>query len=138
MTLTESERKARAVEASRRWAEANRERVRANAAAYRARDPERTERIQRNSKMKAKYGITLDDYEAMLETQDGHCAICPATTPGRANRRYLYVDHDHETGAVRGLLCGNCNDGLGRFIDDIDLLTSAIMYLMQHQTDGED
>lgn len=137
MVLSETERKARAVEASRRWAAANRGRVRAAAAAYRERHPDRVERTQRDSKFRTKYGITLDQYEEMLEAQDGHCAICPATTPGRANRKYLYVDHDHETGKVRGLLCGNCNDGLGRFIDDIDLLASAIMYLMQHD-DGED
>lgn len=48
------------------------------------------------------------EYEAMLAAQDGHCALCPATP----KTRRLHVDHDHKTGAVRGLLCYRCNNAL--------------------------
>jgi hypothetical protein len=84
--------------------------------------------------MRENYGITLDEYEGMLARQGGHCAICPSTLPGRSGRKYLYVDHCHDTGRVRGLLCGNCNDGVGRFRDNPELLRAAIRYL----DDGED
>jgi hypothetical protein len=56
-----------------------------------------------------RYGITLENYEAMLEAQDGGCYICG--NPPNAKR--LHVDHCHETGAVRGLLCAGCNRTLG-------------------------
>ena len=60
-----------------------------------------------------KYGIRLEDYERMLEAQGGVCAICaepPAKT--RKNKGYLDVDHDHSSGATRGLLCHRCNQGM--------------------------
>lgn len=78
----------------------------------------------RIAKFKA-YGITPAIYEAMLEAQGGVCAIC-GDLPGD---RELAVDHDHETGAVRGLLCTRCNPALGMLRDDVDLLARAIKYL---------
>ncbi len=61
-----------------------------------------------------RYGITVEQYDAMLRQQNGLCAIC-----GRAPKRFrLAVDHDHETGEIRGLLCTRCNLGLGWFRDD--------------------
>lgn len=77
--------------------------------------------------MRSRYGITLDDYERMLEEQDGGCAIC-----GRETDYPLYVDHCHEGGRVRGLLCATCNSGIGKFLDDPDLLVAAAAYLIQH------
>jgi hypothetical protein len=72
------------------------------------------------------YGITLDDYQQMRDAQHNACAICQR----EADAPYeLHIDHDHDTGAVRGLLCGPCNQGLGRFRDDRGLLTAAIGYL---------
>lgn len=61
----------------------------------------------KNSNLKAKYGKTLEWYNAQLTSQGGHCAICPATVPG--GRGGWKVDHDHVTGRVRGLLCDLCN-----------------------------
>lgn len=71
------------------------------------------------------YGITLEQYEAMLEAQDGVCKIC-GSPPGR---KRLHVDHCHVTKVVRGLLCSPCNTALGAFKDDEELLERAIAYL---------
>lgn len=77
-----------------------------------------------------KYGLTIEEYEALYEAQDGVCAICkcPPEEAGRWER--LMVDHDHETQEVRGLLCQNCNSGLGHFRDDPELLRRAVLYLL--------
>jgi len=71
------------------------------------------------------YGVTLATYTAMLAEQGGVCAICGQ--PER--RRSLCVDHDHETGLVRSLLCDDCNQGVGRFKDNPDLLRKAAAYM---------
>lgn len=73
------------------------------------------------------YGITPDDYVTLFRAQEGACAIChkPETVEGRS----LAVDHDHETGEVRGLLCFRCNTALGKFNDDPQLLRAAAAYL---------
>jgi len=71
------------------------------------------------------YGITLEDYNSMLFKQNGLCAICYQESVNKLHA----VDHDHSSGAVRGLLCHNCNRGLGMFKDNTDFLQSAIMYL---------
>ena len=73
-----------------------------------------------------KYGITVEDYNYKLEQQQGGCAIC---FKNNANGRRLSVDHNRDTGAVRGLLCGRCNIGLGQFGDNVDNLEAAIDYL---------
>ena len=70
-----------------------------------------------------KYGITAEEHTALLERQSGVCAICQ-----QPDKR-LGVDHAHETGVVRGLLCNNCNNGLGRFFNDPERLAQAIRYL---------
>ena len=75
------------------------------------------------------YGITLENYQAMLDAQGAVCAICqqPETSIHRDGKVYvLAVDHDHVTGAVRGLLCKACNRGLADFHDDQKRITSAL------------
>lgn len=67
---------------------------------------------RRNSHLRKKYGISLEDYDAMHDEQRGVCAICGNE---ESQNRHLSVDHDHETGRVRGLLCGSCNTKLGWF-----------------------
>lgn len=85
----------------------------------------------RNNILKHHYGITLDEYEEMMRDQGGLCAICGGV--GRTDRDSpLDVDHNHETGDVRALLCVNCNHGLGKFKDDIERLEKAIAYLREH------
>jgi hypothetical protein len=71
----------------------------------------RSYEYRRNSFLKTKYGITLDDYKKMLEDQNGLCLICGIDTP-RGNKSW-HVDHCHKTGKVRGLLCNYCNPRLG-------------------------
>ena len=74
------------------------------------------------SKLK-KYGLTWDDYQRMIATQEGRCLICQ-------REARLYVDHDHETTKVRGLLCGSCNSGIGYMGDSIANVRRALEYLL--------
>ena len=79
------------------------------------------------------YGITVEQYGIMLVAQGSVCAICRQPEPAIDHRtgdvRRLSVDHCHDTGAVRGLLCTLCNQGIGQFKNDPELLRSAIRYL---------
>lgn len=78
--------------------------------------------------LKACYGMSLEEFNDIMINQKGLCAICRQPQV-HGKRRRLYVDHDHKTGAIRGLLCCNCNSGIGRFSDDPHLLNRAIKYL---------
>ncbi len=77
-----------------------------------------------------KYGITIEQYDELLASQGGCCAIC-----GREPRPdiSLHLDHDHESGQLRGILCFRCNNALGDFDDDLTLLRGAIRYLESFQ-----
>lgn len=100
---------------------------------------ERAARSKRSAHLKWRFGITLDEYEAMLEVQDYRCAICRRHQDDFANR--FAVDHDHSCcpgktscgKCVRSLLCLPCNAGLGSFHDDLAMLDAAKAYLKQHQ-----
>ncbi len=103
-------------------------------------EPEKFEKYKakrRNGRMFRRFGITVEQYNLMHDEQNGLCAICqqPETTVhNMANiTQLLAIDHDHETGKVRGLLCRACNQGLGCFREDIGNLTRAIEYLRKHQ-----
>ena len=95
----------------------------------RASDPE----FQFKSSLKRHYGITLEDYYEMYENQNGVCAICKGneiTVDKRTKKvRRLSVDHCHDTGKIRGLLCTGCNTGIGCLQHSIQHLQSAIDYL---------
>ena len=77
--------------------------------------------------LRATFGLTQSDYEAMLTVQDGVCAIC--RRPGEQSYKGLHIDHDHESGRVRGLLCHRCNMALGLLGDSVTVLAEAIAYL---------
>ncbi len=82
---------------------------------------------ERNRHYKRTYGITVDDYNRMFEEQQGVCKIC--SLPANHNSNHLCIDHDHDTGQVRALLCDTCNRGLGYFKDDSRLIEKAAEYL---------
>ena len=82
---------------------------------------------RKNRKLIKEFGITLSEYLDMCKAQDGKCFICQLIPRGR--RKVLFVDHDHKTGKVRGLLCYKCNMGLGYFKDSAISLRRAISYL---------
>lgn len=81
----------------------------------------------RKSYMKSEWGMTPEDYHRMLSGQGGGCAICGTFDPRGRGR--FHVDHDHATGRIRGLLCNECNFGLGKFGDNPELLRRALAYL---------
>lgn len=112
--------------ANKRWYQENREQV---LAAYRERgrsDPNYRQRRKEYSRRRQieQYGITGDEYAAMLLRQGG-CAICGETR----HRKQMHIDHDHSTGQVRGILCFKCNVGLGNFGDSAENLRAALAYL---------
>ena len=76
--------------------------------------------------MKRKYGITIADYDRLFDEQQGVCAICGQPRPGE---RTLHIDHDHETGVIRGLLCFRCNNALGDVREEYELFQRAADYL---------
>lgn len=90
-------------------------------------------RCHRDSWLKRKYGITSQDYNAIYEKQGGVCAICGGTQ-SHSKRKYLEIDHDHDTGKIRALLCLNCNTTLGLVKESTEILEKAIGYLKTHKT----
>ena len=109
---------------TRKWSQKNNVKVNSkNKDYYHSLTPE--QKILRNRRQQVSlYGLTLENYDAMLEKQNGVCAICSQKTPGN-----LHIDHNHQTNEVRGLLCGKCNRAIGLLNDDVSLFTKAITYL---------
>ncbi len=105
----------------RRWQQENKEHLHAYRRDYR----QRRKVEERNAYLLRNFGITNLDYDEILGKQGSGCAIC-----GRPPRRIsLHVDHDPESGAVRGLLCVGCNNALGQFRDSTELLARASSYV---------
>lgn len=102
------------------WSKKNRTTVTAKQKLYRKENSDK----YRDSIYKSKYGITLNDYNKMLEIQENKCSIC-----NKISDTLLYVDHCHKTKIVRGLLCNSCNKALGLFYDSLDTIRSAVKYL---------
>lgn len=76
------------------------------------------------------YGLSLKEYDLLLEQQEGKCAICGTDDPkGQSKAGRFYVDHNHTTGEVRGLLCNDCNTGIGLLKDNPEVLLKAALYL---------
>jgi len=95
----------------------------------------RYKELSRNVHLKRTYGLTLQEYEEMFLQQKGLCAICRQGEVISSNGNEidnLCVDHCHDTGQVRSLLCKSCNSGLGYFKDNVLLLESAVGYLQTH------
>lgn len=102
--------------------------------AHRAENPD----VYRNHALKRNFGIDLADYQRMFVEQGGVCAVCsrPETEKRQGKTKWLAVDHNHETGEVRGLLCTRCNKAIGEMRDDPNLLRNAATYLEQHAADA--
>lgn len=111
----------------RLWKKQNPDKVRGYSRQAYTKNPLRVRNIQ----LKRKFGIDLATYETMRDAQDNRCAVCHCDTPG--GKGDWHVDHDHSTGHVRGLLCQNCNIGLGNFQDSPRFLAAAIKYLQKHK-----
>lgn len=106
---------------------------------YRNTNEDRFRKVARKKQLKHKYGMSEEDYHAMLLSQGGGCAICKTLNPHgegstASHLQHFAVDHDHATGKVRGLLCNACNRGLGFLQDSIPILISSIMYLEKSAT----
>lgn len=82
-------------------------------------------------RLKTMYGLEYDEYMAMLQQQNRQCKICNKDLGD--NTKHIHVDHCHVNGHVRGILCHNCNKGLGNFMDDIDLMLKAVEYLKENK-----
>ena len=121
----------------KKWRDANPDKVKANVKKWRSENPDKLRQINReytakwraenpdrweDIRRRTKYGMEPEEFQAMKEKQNEACAIC-------LQRKKLSVDHDHQTGRVRGLLCTNCNTALGKLHDNSDNLRRAADYL---------
>lgn len=109
---------------AQQWRLDNPDRYAANQAEFRSSG--RKALADRKSHLKRRFGMTPEQYDAMLVEQGGGCAIC--RRPPRSDIS-LHVDHDHSTGRIRGILCFRCNNSLGDLEDDPMLLRAALRYL---------
>ncbi len=79
--------------------------------------------------IKIRYGVSIEDYDAMLKKQKNKCAICESTSNNRKRAERFCIDHCHSTGKIRGLLCHNCNVLLGKLKDSIAMCKKVVIYL---------
>lgn len=97
---------------------------------YRAKNRDTINAKLRAGTLKWVYGISGEDYQTLLQKQNGLCAICKKVPMPRGNRsRHFCVDHDHKTGKIRGLLCDPCNIALAHLKEDPEIFRSAIAYI---------
>lgn len=104
---------------------------------YRDANEERFRQVSRKKQLKHKYGLSQEDYQSMLEDQSFGCAICETKNPNGATSnsdfmKHFAVDHCHDSGRVRGLLCSACNRALGFLQDSPKILSRALDYLLTH------
>ena len=139
-SLTIEEKRARAAENQRRYRKRNPGLCAQRIAAWRAANPEEARAIGRrywhrhrerlnHERRLARYGLTAENYEALWEQQEGRCGICARELVRGLGQRGTHVDHCHSTDRVRGLLCFECNTGLGKLGDDPARLRAALVWL---------
>jgi len=88
----------------------------------------------RRQRLRDRFGLTIEEYNTLLDSQNGLCKICGEKKLAK-NQTRMGVDHCHDTGTIRGILCNNCNTALGYFNDSVDLLSNAIKYILTHGGD---
>jgi hypothetical protein len=116
---------------SKAYREKNKEKLRAKSKAYREKNREKI----RAKDIKRKFGIGLHEYNLMFTEQKGKCACCGIHQNKLTNR--FAVDHDHDTGLIRGLLCNHCNLAIGKLGDNIEGVMKALNYLEKHELTKE-
>lgn len=120
----------------RQWQANNPGRLKAYRRTYHAKrlenDLEGVRAKQRSNEIRLRYGLTPSDFDEMVATQGNRCAIC-GNEP--VDGKVLHIDHDHESGAVRGLLCGHCNRAIGLFRDNADVIEMAAAYLRHFEVE---
>ena len=114
----------------RQWKESNPEAFRKWRKKWRDNNKKHVLAYGRKERFKRLYGIDLSEYDNKLKKQKKRCAICGKHED--VQKKALSLDHNHKTNHIRGLLCNNCNAGLGYFGDDIEKLINAIRYLNKH------
>lgn len=99
---------------------------------FRVLNPEKAKQQDRKGNLKTIFGISVEDYDRLFEFQNGLCAICgkPESAILFGKPKRLAIDHDHDSGQVRGLLCSRCNTAIGLMNDDVDILEKAQDYLL--------
>lgn len=125
-----------------------REELRARGKDWQQKNPDRTREISRThyqnnkvlhnerateNRLLRNLGITTEQYRLIMDEHNGQCDICGTTEPGGPHKTFN-LDHDHETGEIRGILCRRCNTSIGQFQDSVTLLRKAADYLNKHQT----
>lgn len=120
--------------------ESVRERTKKNISKLRLKDPDAWRLRMRKWRLKQIHGITLDQFVALFESQNGKCGVCDrglemsvSYLAGENRDRIACLDHDHATGRVRGILCNSCNRAIGMLKEDIDILLRAASYLKEHR-----
>lgn len=106
---------------------------------YRNRNKEAVRLCHKKGRLRA-YGLTVEDFDHLLEAQGGKCAICRSGASGGKTRKGLAwnIDHDHKTGKVRGLLCQKCNLGIGCLRESVKILRAAADYLEKEPLDASE
>lgn len=121
--------KACQIEAYKEYKKRNREKVNATKKAWNEANPDKIAKMNLRRAAR-RVGLDPEFIVSYYESHAGTCDICGGHPNGQGNR--LYIDHCHDTGAFRGLLCSKCNTGLGQFDDDTARMEAAIMYLRSH------
>lgn len=123
--------RARRPEVARAYRQNNKESLKAIGDAWRSANPEKVKGYRRRSNIKKRYGITLEQRNAMLALQGDCCAMCKCSDPGSIQG--WCIDHSHDTGDIRGILCAKCNTSLGQAGDALERVVAwaamAISYL---------
>jgi hypothetical protein len=111
------------------YKKSNKEVLKIKALSYQRKNPDK----RKDYKLRWRYGASLEIYEKLLVEQGGLCAICKTNNPVNKHKKRFCIDHNHSTGKIRGLLCDNCNKGIGCLKDSKDLVLSALEYLSKNE-----
>lgn len=122
----------------KKWRDKNADRLKEYRAADRSKNMDRIRKTTRAYSIKYSYGITLEEYDRLRTAQNNRCAICNTDKAARVHTDHSWrVDHCHDTGKVRGLLCHNCNIAMGLLKENTTTLQQMIDYLNTHGKDSQ-